>query len=225
MTCEEFEMAGLDLGAAGAGSPLQVAAREHLRECPHCAALHESWLALQEDLQLLGTETQEASAPPRVEMRLRQEFRTKHKTEKTRRVTVLTAWALAAAAVLVGAITWVNWRDATHGLIASHQKTGRAQIAGNTVTSQSTRAALTAGPELGETLTASNDSGDFTFLPGSIPGTLEDATVVRVQIERGALGALGLTVNEERAADWIQVDLLVGNDGQPQAVRLPQTTD
>jgi len=54
---------------------------------------------------------------------------------------------------------------------------------------------------------------------------LGDATVVRVQMQRGALGALGLTVNEERAADLIQVDLLVGDDGQPQALRLAETTD
>ena len=37
---------------------------------------------------------------------------------------------------------------------------------------------------------------------------------------RGALGALGLPVNEDRANEWIQVDLLVGNDGLPEAVRL-----
>ena len=37
---------------------------------------------------------------------------------------------------------------------------------------------------------------------------------------RGALGAFGLPVNEDLASDWIQVDLLVGDDGAPQAVRL-----
>jgi hypothetical protein len=42
-------------------------------------------------------------------------------------------------------------------------------------------------------------------------------------MQRAALQALGLTVNEEQAGDWIQVDLLVGDDGLPQAVRLPQT--
>jgi hypothetical protein len=68
-------------------------------------------------------------------------------------------------------------------------------------------------------------SDDFTLLPGTVPGSLEDAAVVRVQLQRGALGALGLTVNEERATDWIQVDLLIGDDGQPQAVRFPQSTN
>ena len=80
-----------------------------------------------------------------------------------------------------------------------------------------------AGPELGETLVASSDAGEFTLLPGSLPGMLGDATVVRVQMQRGSLGALGLTVNEERASDLIEVDLLVGDDGQPQALRIPQS--
>jgi hypothetical protein len=31
---------------------------------------------------------------------------------------------------------------------------------------------------------------------------------------------LGLPVNQDRAGEWIQVDLLVANDGLPQAVRL-----
>jgi hypothetical protein len=71
---------------------------------------------------------------------------------------------------------------------------------------------------------ASNDSGEFTLLPGDVPGMSEDGTVVQVRMQRGALGALGLAVNEESAADWIQVDLLVSEDGQPEAVRLPQTS-
>jgi hypothetical protein len=64
------------------------------------------------------------------------------------------------------------------------------------------------------------DAGRFTLLPGSLPAETEDAAVVRVRMQRGALGTLGLPVNEERAGEWIQVDLLVGNDGLPQAVRL-----
>ena len=55
---------------------------------------------------------------------------------------------------------------------------------------------------------------------GSFLAETEDAAVVRVRMQRGALGTLGLPVNEERAGEWIQVDLLVGNDGLPQAVRL-----
>ncbi len=59
MTCEEFQMADLDSGLTAEDGSLQQAARQHLLECPHCAALHESWQALRTDLHALGAETQD----------------------------------------------------------------------------------------------------------------------------------------------------------------------
>jgi len=73
------------------------------------------------------------------------------------------------------------------------------------------------------TLVADSEAGDFTLLPGSLPQDVDDSAIVRVGMQRGALSALGLPVNEERVSDWIQVDLLVGQDGLPKAVRLPQS--
>ena len=217
MTCEEFELASLDLETLQEGDPVQSAAREHLRSCPRCAMLHENWQTLRVDLHAVGAETREAAAPAQVEMRLRQEFRTRHKTVKARRAAVFVGWTLAAAAAVLAAVSWVSWR---------HEYGKRDTItAVNSAQNPNINQTKPAGPELGETTVASNDAGDFTLLPGSLPGMLEDATVVRVQMQRGALGALGLTVNEERASDLIQVDLLVGDDGQPQAVRLAQSTN
>jgi hypothetical protein len=223
MTCEEFAMAGLELRASADNGPLQQAAREHLRDCPHCAALHENWQALRDHLHALGVESRDAEPSSRVEMRLLQEFRTKHRTMRTRRTAAVAAWALAAAAVLLGTVSWINWRrqEATtaarsHGLVKA---TGASQ-------SNSIPPSLTgpAAMELGDVVVAAN-SGDFAILPGSIPPSLGDSTVVHVQMQRSALTAFGLTVNEEHGGDWIQVDLLVGDDGLPQAVRLPQSTD
>jgi len=218
MTCEEFALAALDLDSA-TDSPVLQAAREHMRHCSHCAALQEQWQALRADLRFLGQETREAEAPARVEMRLRQEFRTKHKTMKTRRAAVAATWALAAAAVLLIFVSWVRWHNDRTRLAGVHPTTTNAP---QNTGPQSIGAATP--DELGEVVVASN-SGDFTLLPGSMPSTLEDATVVHVQMQRAALGALGLTVNEEHAGDLIQVDLLVGDDGLPQAVRLPQTSN
>jgi len=150
-------------------------------------------------------------------MRLRQEFRTRHKTAKAQRAAVFAGWTLAAAAVVLAAVSWVNWRHENRKVSTPSGVNSAQGVNMNKTTP--------AGPELGETIVAANDAGDFTLLPGSLPGMLEDATVVRVQMQRGALSALGLTVNEERAADLIQVDLLVGDDGQPKALRLPQTTE
>ena len=219
MNCEEFAMAGLDLGSTAVG-PLQQAAREHMSTGPHCAALHENWQALRSDLHQLADETRFAEAPSRVEMRLRQEFRTKHKTFKRHRAAAYAAWGLAAAALLLGTFSWVTW---------NHKKSAGNVVGGNDSSFNKNKSnaakVAAAGPELGETLMASNDYGEFTLLPGSMPGTLEDAMVVRVQMQRSVLDSLGLTVSEDRAADWIQVDLLVGDDGQPQAVRLPPSTN
>jgi hypothetical protein len=222
MTCEEFAMAGLELGPSTEDGPLELAAREHLRNCPHCAALCENWQRLRDDLHALGVASREREAPHRVEVRLRQQFRVKHGTMRTRRTAAIAAWALAAAAVLVGAISWTSWRHREAGNVAGH----RVSTATETVPSNSASAEATSPPamELGDVVVAAN-SGDFALLPGVIPPSLEDATVVHVQMQRSALTALGLTVNEEHGTDWIQVDLLVGDDGVPQAVRLPQSAD
>ena len=218
MTCEEFQLATLNEGRDGDS---QRASREHLLQCSECAAFERNWQELRDELHGMGLQDQDKQAPSRVEMRLRQEFRTKHKTMKARRSALATAWALAAAAVLIVTIGWVNWsRERNNSLVS------RTNPVDQTVSSASHSTGVPpAGPEFGEVLLASNNSEEFTLLPASTPGFLGDATVVHVQMQRGALDALGLTVNEEHAGDWIDVDLLVGDDGQPQAVRLPQSTN
>jgi len=224
MTCEEFALACLELRSDSDDSALRQAALEHSRQCPHCAALQVNLQMLQDDLRYLGLETKEAEAPSRVQMRVLQEFRTKHRTVKARRWALIGSWGLAAAAVMVAAMSWANWRHA-NGLSVMPDRTGNEQVARTEANRASRKGSAAGGLVIGDTLVASNSSGDFTLLPGSTPSPMEDATVVRVQMQRGALGALGFTVNEEHASDLIQVDLLVGDDGLPQAVRLPETVE
>jgi hypothetical protein len=208
MNCEQVEAIVLDLDRDAAADSLErAAAVAHLSHCPRCAALQESWQAAREELRALGEETLEARAPARVEMRLRQEFRTRHRTMVARRAGVAAAWALATAAILVGAISSWNWHQAR--LLGAAKSKIAAQNA----------------PMMGEAivgLSSGDDSGDFTLVPGIVPDDVEEAAILRVRMQRSSLGALGLPVNEERAGEWIQVDLLVGNDGLPEAVRLAQ---
>jgi predicted anti-sigma-YlaC factor YlaD len=215
MNCEEFSIERLyrDLDLDGVDS---AAAFEHLRKCPHCAALYESSLALRADLHELGQLTSAAATPSRVEMRLRQEFRTRHTTEKSRGRVVVASWLLAAATLVLVAASLVVWRR--HG----GANTAQTQ---NPSTRPATLRSVATGPELGGTLIAENDGDEFALIPGAMPGMLDDTAVVRVQMERGSLGALGLSVNEEHANDVVQVDLLLGADGQPQAYRLPQSNN
>jgi hypothetical protein len=219
MNCEEFEAIELErpntLTATDAARAEAVA---HANSCSRCAALQESWQEARAELQALRAATQNAEAPQRVEMRLRQEFRARHRTLKTRPAAVFAAWALAAAAVLVGAVSWRNWRLA--------QENPSSISAGNKIdiATHGTGAAgvknVADSPE--EPTLIADNAGDFTLLPGSLLQEVDDSAIVRVRMQRGALGALGLPVNEERVSDWIQVDLLVGQDGQPKAVRLPE---
>jgi hypothetical protein len=220
MKCEEFEAVGLGLGREGSvpngvDAAERAAAIEHANTCPRCAALQESWQEAQTELRALRATTQDASTPPRVEMRLRQEFRTKHPAVKVRTAAMVAAWALAAAVVVVGVVSVRNWRSAEHP--AAQKPAGRTAPA----EAAKTNAADSDSANV-NVLIADNNADDFTLLPGSLPQETDDPAIVRVRLQRGALGALGLPVNEERAGEWIQVDLLVGEDGQPQAVRLPQ---
>ena len=233
MTCEEFEAIGLDAERDSSLSEAErAAAREHASTCSRCAALQDSWQAAGVELRAFAEDTAMAQAPARVEMRLRQEFRTRHVTLKVRRRAVIAAWALAAAAVLVGAVSWMNWRKGNSNEMANHLKSTPSvtNSAGNNTNSVPNTGVLLQGavavqqPDAAEseTLMADNELNDFTLFPGTLPADTADAAILRVRMQRSSLGALGLPVNEERAGEWIQVDLLVGNDGLPQAVRLPQ---
>jgi len=51
---------------------------------------------------------------------------------------------------------------------------------------------------------------------------VEDATVIRVQLPRSAMRMVGLPVNEERAAERIRADVVLGQDGIARAVRFVQ---
>jgi anti-sigma factor RsiW len=220
MKCEEFEAVGLGLGREGSvlngvDAAERAAAIEHTNACPRCAALQESWQEAQVELRALRAATQDASTPPRVEMRLRQEFRTKHPAVKVRTAAMVAAWALAAAVVVVGVVSVRNWRSA-------EQPAAQNAAGGNVPAGAAKTNAADSDSANVNVLIADNNADDFTLLPGSLPQETDDPAIVRVRLQRGALGALGLPVNEERAGEWIQVDLLVGEDGQPQAVRLPQ---
>jgi hypothetical protein len=141
-------------------------------------------------------------------MRLRQEFRSTYRGEMALRGVMIASWVLAAAAVLIGGVSLWNWK-------VRHTSGTPATVAVNSNSTQ--QAAANGSADV-----ASDDSGEFTPLPGNTLDDSEEDAVLRVRMQRGSLAALGLPVNEERAGEWIQVDLLVGNDGLPQAVRLAE---
>lgn len=79
-------------------------------------------------------------------------------------------------------------------------------------------------PVLPETVVADEQNRETTteFFPlrfGSDHPPMESGEVIRVQMSRSALIALGLPVAVERADEPVKADLLIGEDGQARAIR------
>lgn len=225
MNCEEFALVGLDPRRdSNLSAETRRRADHHARICSKCSALAASWDAAQIELVAYADSTRSLNLPSKVENRLLQQFRLKHQSRRERHTVQLAAWALAAAAVLILTISvwsWRNWRAAKAGNQPTASNTSAARIP--TAAASPSAANDSALSDWSDNLLASNLSdGEFTQLPGSSAQELDDAAIVRVGMPRASLAAFGLQVNEERADDWIQVDFLLGNDGSPQAVRLPQ---
>lgn len=213
MNCEEFEKVGLDRERLPLGAAERAAAQEHAERCSRCAALQDSWAAASEELRLYAFRTAETKPSLRVEMRLRQEFYTKHHTARLRRVAGWLTASLATAAVIVGMVAWHDWHVALKSAQENHGGTGNGNASRNS--------AGASNEDATENLSASAaEESEFLPLPGSLSPEPGDASVVRVRMQRATLSAWGLPVNEDRAGEWIQVDLLVADDGQPQGVRL-----
>jgi hypothetical protein len=64
------------------------------------------------------------------------------------------------------------------------------------------------------------DTAEFIALPYAPPLSVYDhGQVVRVRLPRTSVGNFGLPVNEERLAERIPADVLLGQDGIPRAIR------
>jgi hypothetical protein len=236
MNCEEMAALGFDFDreAANVNGAERAAAEEHVRACSACAAQMESWRELRGRLSELARETQAAQASPRVEIELRRKvMRLGYEHRRKRMRTAVAVLGLAAAAVAAAAVIRSRMQPAQPLAKVPAVEVSGTGNTGNDVTKQDPAAIAAMSPSddsaqekrdrgsgaaaVGE---AATTQGEFTLLPGSLSFPSDDAAIVHVRMQRGALGALGLPVNEEKSSEWILVDLLVSTDGQPQAIRL-----
>jgi hypothetical protein len=209
MNCEQFELIGLDAGTGRITSAEQSAASEHANSCAKCAALADSWEMARNELSFYSDATRSAETPARVQMRLLQELRAQKRPHQlVRRTGMIAAWGLAAAAAVVGVVSWQTWEASKHSTPSSKLNIPAVSNSGE------------ANRGSDAVIVADEDSGAFTPLPGAIPVSAEDGSIYQVRMQRASLGALGLPVNDDGSADWINVDLLVADDGTPQGVRL-----
>ncbi len=233
MNCSQFGEVVHDVDRAGAlAGPLWVEAISHADECPSCSSLLDQVRTLNAAMRELAGQDRGALASAQAETALRTIFRQRRAMQVHARAWRRWIWA-GAAAVIVGAVLAVlTLRPGAKPVtpVAAHApaQTNSPAIQPPTATQPQEQAQNVPQQGAGNTLNSpkpaqdsdTESAGDFVLLPDSLPLLpSEEASVVRVRMRRGSLNAFGLQVNEERAADLIQVEFLVAEDGTPRAVR------
>lgn len=78
-------------------------------------------------------------------------------------------------------------------------------------------------PPVPQSAAVPQDSSDFISLSDADSSTpLEHATIVRVRLPLSEFRDIGLAINEQNAADRVQADVLLDQDGLARAVRFVQ---
>lgn len=212
MNCQEFWNAFPDLVDATA-----LANHDHLADCPACAARLRSQRALKEGLKAVAGQMSRVGAPPRVEASLRAAFRAHAGADKEilrspgARLRPFPAFAWAAAAALFVVAGFLSgWRQPES---LSSAVSHRVEVA-------------VAGMPLEFAAPAETESGTLVAENGFIPlpnaaqiGPAEEAHLVRVEVSRSAMIALGYDVKPGQASESVQADVMLGNDGMARAVR------
>ena len=239
MTCGMVRESVLDL-ARGVALPesAQESVRRHLAECARCAADFERQRNLTADLRAVANSAQAWGSSPEIEARLQAAFAAREapataETPATRR-TPRWVYALAAAAVLALA-TWIGTEPAriteqrrpaaSRPAADASAAAAPASVASAVSPVEPPRAVRGTPARLVRrtrvTIPPRVRSFEFLTLPGAagLPD-LESGSVVRIELPVAALSEYGVDIVPDPAKSTVQADLLVGQDGQPRAIRL-----
>jgi len=227
MDCAQFEELVHDLERPGTeGFALRDSALEHAESCSHCARLMTDTEAIDAALREVARSEANKQAPARVGTALMAEFRRQKKASSHRRVQrQIAALAVAAVVLLVLGISLHRWTSPNPNVAPD------ANVAGN-VSSPPAISPLAAPAnsqqqeqELADQASDSEYATAFVPLPyADDPTAVDGGTVVRVFLSRPALASLGVPVTDPGSTDRIPADLLLSEDGAPQAIRLVSQT-
>jgi hypothetical protein len=150
-------------------------------------------------------------APAFVEERLLGEL------QKRLRVRLRNRWlgvGVAAVAAGLAVMVWVRLEPTGPAPTMARLS---APIAASPVQKMPVPESPEAAPQSGEVAINFYRLPDADDLP-----PIESATIVRVQLPMASLRLIGLPVSEDRAAELVQADMLLGQDGLARGVRLVQ---
>ena len=221
MDCAQFERLLHDLDRPGTeGFSLREAALGHAESCSVCAQLLTQAESLDLALRAVAERESGRQAPPRLEKLLRDEYRRGAAASARRRVRWQLA-ALATAAVLLLALGLsLRHRAESPSRNGGSRATPAAVATGNSPALASDSASEQGA--LADSQVADSDSSTaFVPLPyADTSAASEDGAIVRVELSRSELASFGLPVTDLSATDRIPADIIVGEDGAPQAIRL-----
>jgi hypothetical protein len=235
MDCAQFQQVLHDLDRPGTeGATLCERALAHAEFCSDCAALLTEVESLDFALRQAAEESAELQAPLRLETLLLQEFRQEKSATASRGVRwQLAAFAVAAAVLLALGLSLHRQHLVTPGAASSAQ--GSTQAAQAPDNSAATTTATTAPDNNAQASasavqTAASDDTEYAtaYMPlpyAYDPSELEGGAVVRVVLPRAALVSYGLPVEGMGVADNVTADMVVSQDGTPQAIRLVAQTN
>jgi anti-sigma factor RsiW len=192
MNCQEYWNTIPELGGSEGDA--------HLLECPVCMARMSRHRELEAGFRAVADGFRRTGAPPRVEIRLRTAFRQHTGVEirvRSRRWIPAFTWSAAFAAMFALAVFLVRDRQP-----------------------EAARPPVQRTVELA-VLQPQADSDGFIPLPNSagLAADEDDVNLVRVEVPRSAMIALGLDVSADRAEELVEADVLLGSNGLARAVR------
>ena len=243
MTCARLRESVLDL-ARGESLPEGVVAsvRQHLAGCARCAAELERQRELTAGLTALANDARSWRASPAIEARLQAAFAEREAAAAAPSIAIRRArrWvSIAAAAAIVALALWTGRSVAPPSggvgpaVAAPPPPAGKSRAAAGASAAvgsalprvDTPRSIRTPGVSPARTTrhVAPRPVRSFEFL--TLPGAaglpdLESGTVVRMEVPVAALPGYGVEIAPDTVKTTVQADLLVGQDGQPRAIRL-----
>jgi hypothetical protein len=237
MDCAQFAEVLHELDRPGTpGAVLRETALAHAEMCSRCGTLVTEAESLDFALGQIAQETSELHAPASIETALLQEFReVKSVASRRRPPWQLAALGAAAAVLLVIGLSFYRPQTVTPGkapsVIASSAPA--PSIRGARESQRSTSRATASVPSrdnrtktaVEKEQTSGSDADEYATayvpLPYAYdPSGLEGGAIVRVVLPRAALVSYGLPIEGMGVSDQVTADMVVSQDGTPQAIRL-----
>lgn len=198
-----------------------AAALEHAASCAQCAERLAEERALNTQLRsLAAAESRVPSAG--CEATLMAAYRTERGREvHTRRWIFAVSGAMAASLVILLGAALVLSSESSSLVRAMASKFAPLAATNRTASSQAPSVTSSeAAEENDPNAEGQEEVTEFmAFYPGADVGSLDSGALVRVRMPSSALGSFGLPVTQGSEDQWVSADLLVDEDGAPQAIR------